>query len=104
MRPHQLPQMSLHCPTCGQPARVRTSRPLSETVRELYLECTNPRCRTIFQSMVEATKIIAESLLSPAEQSAASQALRRGLRARRATPPPVDLRQLDLIGQHPPDT
>lgn len=104
MNPTQLPQMSLHCPTCGHPARVRTSRPLSDTTRELYLECTNLQCRTVFQGMVEATKIIAPSLLPQAEQSQASQAMRRGLRARRAMPPPVDPRQLDLAGLHPPDT
>lgn len=103
MKPSQLPQMSLHCPTCGEPARVRTSRPLSETTRELYLECTNPKCRTVFQGLVEATKIIGPSLLPAAEQSEASLSMRRGLRARRAVRPAEDPRQSNLI-LHPPDT
>ena len=102
----QLPQMSLHCPTCNAPARVRTSRGISPTTRELYMECGNQECRAVFQAIVEATKIIAPSLLPPEEQTAAAAALHRGLRARREAPPPVDPRQMTLveIPAHPPDT
>ena len=51
--------MSMHCPACGTAARIRNSRPASDTVRELYLECTNAACRCIFQAIAEATKVFA---------------------------------------------
>ena len=70
--------------------------------RELYLECTNPACRCIFQAIAEATKVFAPSMLPEAEQTGASRGLRRG---KNAGPSPVkhDPRQHSLP-LHPPDT
>lgn len=94
--------MSMHCPACGTAARIRNSRPASDTVRELYLECTNAACRCIFQAIAEATKVFAPSMLPEAEQTIASRGLRRG---KNAGPSPVkhDPRQHSLP-LHPPDT
>ena len=94
--------MSMHCPACGTAARIRNSRPASDTVRELYLECTNAACRCIFQAIVEATKVFAPSMLPEAEQTVASRGLRRG---KNAGPSPVkhDPRQ-HALPLHPPDT
>ena len=94
--------MSMHCPACGTAARIRNSRPASDTVRELYLECTNPACRCIFQAIAEATKVFAPSMLPEAEQTAASRGLRRGKNAG-TSPAKHDPRQHSLP-LHPPDT
>ena len=97
----QFPRLLLHCPVCGNPARVRTSRPMSETTRDLYMECGNDKCRTIFKAIVEATEILAPSLLSADEQLSAGRNLRRSLRCRREVPIPVDPRQLNLLAPIP---
>ena len=94
--------MSMHCPACGTAARIRNSRPASDTVRELYLECTNPACRCIFQAIAEATKVFAPSMLPEAEQTAASRGLRRGKNAGSPSPAKHDPRQHSLP-LHPPD-
>ena len=70
-----MPLMKLHCPVCGHAARIRTSRPMSETTRDLFMECGNQQCRAVFQAMVEVTKIIGESLLNLDLQSEASPRL-----------------------------
>lgn len=100
----QLPSLSLHCPTCGAPSRVRASRGLSNTTRELRMECGNIKCGAVFQAIVEATKIYAPSFLTPEEQMTPTIPLR--LRSRRKSPPKVDPRQMFLVEviDHPPDT
>ncbi len=100
---HRATLMSMHCPACGTAARIRNSRPASDTVRELYLECTNPACRCIFQAIAEATKVFAPSMLPEAEQTAASRGLRRGKNAGSPSPAKHDPRQHSLP-LHPPDT
>lgn len=102
-KPTRHAMMSMHCPACGTAARIRNSRPASETVRDLYMECTNADCRCIFQAIAEATKIFAPSMLPIEDQTAASRGLRRGKNARPA-PPPHDPRQLTLLAAAPPDT
>lgn len=93
--------MSMHCPACGSIARIRNSRPASDTVRDLYLECTNERCRCAFQALAEATKVLAPSMLPEAEQTPASRLLRRGRNAGPSAPA-VDPRQ-HTLPLHPPD-
>ena len=95
--------MSMHCPACGSAARIRNSRPASDTVRDLYMECTDERCRCIFQAIAEATKVFAPSMLPEAEQTPASRLLRRGKNAGGSAPSAVDPRQQSLP-LHPPDT
>lgn len=92
--------MSMHCPACGSQARIRNSRAASDRSRELYLECTNRRCRCIFEAIAETTKIFAPSMLPEDEQTPSSRSLRRG---RNAETKPVDPRQLYLILPPPPD-
>lgn len=101
-KPMRQALMSMHCPACGTAARIRNSRPASDTVRDLYMECTNPECRCIFQAIAEATKIFAPSMLPESEQTVASRGLRRGKNTG-ASPKPHDPRQRALP-LHPPDT
>lgn len=91
--------MSMHCPVCGHVAHVRTSRPLSETVREQYLHCTNARCQTVFKGLVEVSTIVGPSLLPIDEQTPAS---RRLPRSQRTHPPPPRPGQMTLHGIEPP--
>lgn len=93
--------MSMHCPACGARARIRNSRPASDTIRDLYMECTNERCRCIFQAIAEATKIFAPSMLPEDEQTLSARTLRRGKNA--PQPVAVDPRQQVLV-LTPPDT
>ena len=34
----------LHCPHCHQPGQRRSSRPVTDTHREIYYQCTNVVC------------------------------------------------------------
>lgn len=66
------------CPACesGNPY-VRTSRPLSKDVSELYIVCTNPKCRCVFVALIEAVRIVGESQLPEDEHSESYRALPR---------------------------
>lgn len=90
--------MSMHCPVCGHMAHVRTSRPLSDTVREQYLHCTNARCQTVFKGLVEVSTIVGPSLLPIDEQTPASLHLPRSPRTHPPPPPPG---QMTLTGIEP---
>jgi hypothetical protein len=59
--------MSMCCPACGTISNVRTSRPLSVTVQEQYLKCSNPDCQCVFVSLTEAVRIVGYSLLPETE-------------------------------------
>ncbi|EPL8006046.1 ogr/Delta-like zinc finger family protein [Klebsiella aerogenes] len=53
----------MRCPNCGQAAYVRTSKYMSENVKESYLQCQNVYCSTTFKTH----ESIFESIRSPAE-------------------------------------
>ena len=59
--------MSMPCPACGTKAYIRTSRPLSTTVTEQYLHCTNPHCQCVFKSLQNACVVVGKSLLPDSE-------------------------------------
>ena len=40
----------MRCPNCGQAAHVRTSKYMSENVKESYLQCQNVYCSTTFKT------------------------------------------------------
>lgn len=63
------PTLRLRCPACSGPARVRNSQDISTTTRQLYMECTDTRCRCIFESIAETTKVFAPSMLPESEQN-----------------------------------
>lgn len=51
------------CPNCGSTAHIRTSRSLSNKSRELYFQCQNPDCETVFKGVLEVVSIVGESKL-----------------------------------------
>lgn len=68
-------RMRTPCPVCDANAYVRTSRALSNRVREQYLHCSNTRCGCIFKVLAEVSTIIGPSLLPESEQSKESRNL-----------------------------
>lgn len=48
----------MHCPFCQCPTRTRTSRYLSETVKQIYYQCTNILCSATFRTMESLDTII----------------------------------------------
>ena len=52
---------SIDCPHCGAPASVRTSRPLTKLVRQIYLACSQLSCGHTFAAQLEITHSISPS-------------------------------------------
>ena len=74
----QQPSLSLRCPACSGPAGVRNSQDISPSTRKLYMQCKDPRCRCIFESIAETTKVFAPSMLPESEQNAQMLRMRKG--------------------------
>jgi len=50
------------CPHCGSDSTIRTSRALSETVRESKVQCNNPDCAHTWIAYLSAIRTIAPSM------------------------------------------
>lgn len=48
----------MHCPYCKSPAHTRSSRYMSEQVKERYHQCTNLDCSCTFKTNESITKVI----------------------------------------------
>ncbi|HBC6077700.1 ogr/Delta-like zinc finger family protein [Citrobacter koseri] len=55
----------MRCPYCKQAAHVRTSRYLSDNVKQSYLQCVNVFCSTTFRTI----ESIDEVIRPPAEEN-----------------------------------
>ncbi|EML3062101.1 TPA: ogr/Delta-like zinc finger family protein [Klebsiella pneumoniae] len=65
----------MHCPFCKKSAHARTSRYLSESVKQRYHQCTNIECSATFRSteaidevirpLAEKTPPVAEPITPP---------------------------------------
>ncbi|MCW9401788.1 ogr/Delta-like zinc finger family protein [Klebsiella quasipneumoniae] len=55
----------MHCPFCKKSAHTRTSRYLSENVKQRYHQCTNIECSATFRT----TEAIDEVIRLPAEKT-----------------------------------
>ena len=55
----------MHCPFCKKSAHARTSRYLSENVKQRYHQCTNIECSATFRT----TEAIDEVIRPPAEKA-----------------------------------
>ncbi|KFX10045.1 regulatory protein, partial [Pectobacterium parvum] len=51
----------MHCPFCGHAAHARTSRPLSENVKQRYHQCRNIECSATFRTLESIEEIIQPS-------------------------------------------
>lgn len=47
-----------HCPFCKKTAHVRTSRYLSENVKQSYHQCTNIECSATFRTIESVDGVI----------------------------------------------
>jgi len=48
----------MHCPYCKSPAHAKSSRYMSEQVKERYHQCTNLDCSCTFKTNESITKVI----------------------------------------------
>lgn len=55
--------MRLKCPHCTAPAKIRTSRDMSEISRESHLQCTNVECAHTWVVLSSAVRTIAPSMM-----------------------------------------
>ena len=55
-------QWRLLCPHCKTSSTVRSSRELSDTVREATIQCDNPHCAHTWIAQVAAIRTIAPSM------------------------------------------
>lgn len=55
-------QWQVLCPHCGSRSTVRSSKQLSETVREAKVQCNNPDCAHTWIAQIAAIRTIAPSM------------------------------------------
>ncbi|EKN6135301.1 TPA: ogr/Delta-like zinc finger family protein [Yersinia enterocolitica] len=48
----------MHCPFCKKAAHTRTSRYLSENVKQRYHQCTNIECSSTFRTIESIDEVI----------------------------------------------
>lgn len=53
--------MAMQCPHCSSPAHTRTSRYMSPTCKESYMQCSNLRCGFTFVSITEVARTLSPS-------------------------------------------
>ena len=78
----------IHCPSCKKSAHTRTSRYLSENVKQRYHQCTNSECSATFRT----TEAIDEVIRPPGGENAAC----RGTGHTPGTPQGAGLLQLAI--------
>lgn len=85
------------CPHCGTESTVRTSKQMSETVREATVTCNNPECMHSWVAHLAAVRTIAPSIspnpkvfipLSPHSQAAKAAAAGNQMELGMEHPPP----------------
>lgn len=54
-------KVGMNCPHCNNRAQIRTSHPLTQTMREVYFLCTNLVCGHSWVAHMEAVRTIAPS-------------------------------------------
>lgn len=54
--------MQIPCPHCNTPGKIRTSRRISESTKEAYLQCQNIDCCHCWKVIVSAVSTICPSL------------------------------------------
>jgi hypothetical protein len=60
----------MHCPYCKSPAHTKSSRYMSEQVKERYHQCTNLDCSCTFKTNESITKVITAPPQKPVEDIA----------------------------------
>lgn len=75
----------MHCPYCKSPAHAKSSRYMSEQVKERYHQCTNPDCSCAFKTSESITRVIT----APPQPEVCE-----------APPPPPPQRQSQTLGRY----
>lgn len=58
----------MHCPYCKSPAHAKSSRYMSEQVKERYHQCTNLDCSCTFKTNESITKVITAPPMEPVQE------------------------------------
>jgi hypothetical protein len=53
--------LSMPCPHCEKRANVRSSQPMSRTLRELHFQCLDLECGHTWIAMLEAVRTVSPS-------------------------------------------
>lgn len=69
----------MHCPYCKSPAHAKSSRYMSEQVRERYHQCTNLDCSCTFKTHETSLKSLPASLSRNCTTWSQSHRVRRKL-------------------------
>ncbi len=77
----------MHCPFCKSPAHAKSSRYMSEQVKERYHQCTNLDCSCSFKTHENIVKVI--TCPPQAEPATAT-----------ATPPPAPGWEKQTLGRY----
>lgn len=59
----QFNQWRIKCPHCGAESTVRSSKQMSDTVREAKVSCDNPECMHSWIAQLVAVRTIAPSMM-----------------------------------------
>jgi hypothetical protein len=94
--------MTLRCPICGAPTTIRTSRRVTDLLREEYIDCTSVTCPGRFKVNREIVASLWEGSFEHGLKI--PQCLRKqALAPTGAKPVPPDPNQLELPGLPPAD-
>ncbi|MDA5565469.1 ogr/Delta-like zinc finger family protein [Cobetia sp. MMG027] len=55
----------MRCPVCNKPAHTRTSRYITQTMKEAYYQCQNIACSCTFKTVESLEKIISAPVSEP---------------------------------------
>lgn len=78
------PRYSINCPHCAQSARVRSSRTITPTFKQLQLQCQNVECGATYGAVLEIVHEIAPPAVRNPEIHLRAVPVRT-----RAEPPPL---------------
>ena len=94
--------MTLRCPICGAPTAIRTSRRVTDLLREEYIDCTSVTCPGRFKVNREIVASLWEGSFEHGLKI--PQCLRKqALSPSGPKAPPPDPNQLELPGLPPAD-
>ncbi|MCF8998269.1 ogr/Delta-like zinc finger family protein [Acinetobacter nectaris] len=55
----------MKCPICKHAAHTRTSRYITDTIKEIYYQCQNVECSATFKAIESLDRIISQPVFIP---------------------------------------
>lgn len=63
----------MKCPVCKHAAHTRTSRYITDTMKEIYYQCRNVECSATFKAIESVDRIISKPELIPTQKTKYTQ-------------------------------